>query len=172
MLPVVMEKLVATATLAELINGRRPDFRAKQEERNLKRKGIETEFPTRDEYTITVRAFARTVPQINYLFERGFRKVNISPKPKSEDEYSDVVKTILKRPSNGPGGGIPLTRGEVAMLFLDGYAGDGPGLLDIRSQGYGTDSDWDGLTADDVLEDKNTAFVWSKWEPVECWPTG
>ena len=84
--------------------------------------------------------------------------------------YSDVVKTILARPREGGGGGISLTRGEVAMLFLDGYAGDAPGLLDIRSQGYGTDDDWDGLTAEDVLEDNDTAFVWRKWEPLEMWP--
>lgn len=85
-------------------------------------------------------------------------------------EYSDVVKTILARPWIGSGGGIPLTRGEVAMLFMDGYAGDGPGLLDIRSQGYGEDDDWDGLTTEDVLEDPDTAFVWEKWEPLELWP--
>ncbi|MBK8465465.1 MAG: hypothetical protein IPL32_06505 [Chloracidobacterium sp.] len=83
--------------------------------------------------------------------------------------YTDVVKTILARPATGAGGGIPLTRGEVAMLFLDGYAGDGPNLLDIRSQGYGDDSDWDGLTDEDVLEDKDFAFVWTKWEPLELW---
>lgn len=83
---------------------------------------------------------------------------------------TDVVRTILARPRNGVGGGIPLTRGEVAMLFLDGYAGDGPELLDVRSQGYGDDNDWHGLTPDDVLEDENTAFVWSKWEPIEAWP--
>lgn len=89
---------------------------------------------------------------------------------RSMSEPSDVVKTILCRPHNGAGGGIPLTRGEVAMLFMDGYAGDGPGLLDIRSQGYGEDNDWDGLTDEDVLEDENTAFVWTKWEPIELWP--
>jgi len=84
--------------------------------------------------------------------------------------YSDVVKTILARPQTGKGGGIPLTRGEVAMLFLDGYAGDRQGfLLDIRSQGYGEDDDWDGLTTEDVLEDEDTAFVWTKWEPLELW---
>ncbi len=83
---------------------------------------------------------------------------------------SDMVQTILARPRNGSGGGIPLTRGEVAMLFLDGYAGDGSDLLDIRSQGYGDDYDWDGLTVDDVIEDENTAFVWEKWEPLELWP--
>ena len=82
---------------------------------------------------------------------------------------SDLVQIILSRPSNGAGGGIPLTRGEVAMLFFDGYAGDGPGLLDIRSQGYGENDDWDGLTADDVLEDEDTASVWTKWEPLELW---
>lgn len=87
----------------------------------------------------------------------------------TKDEHPDVVRTILTRPRTGAGGGIPLSRGEVAMLFLDGYAGDGPGLLDIRSQGYGEDSDWDGLTHDDVLEDENTAFVWSKWQPLELW---
>lgn len=90
-------------------------------------------------------------------------------------EYSDVVQTILARPRNGSGGGIPLTRGEVAMLFLDGYAGDGPNLLDIRSQGYGEDNDWDGLTYDDVLDNTNefpgeAALVWTKWEPLELWP--
>jgi hypothetical protein len=82
---------------------------------------------------------------------------------------SDAVQTILSRPMNGKGGGIPVTRGEVAMLFLDGYAGDSPSLIDIRSQGYGDDDDWDGLTLDDVLEDSDTAFVWSKWEPLELW---
>lgn len=85
-------------------------------------------------------------------------------------EFSDVVKTILARPLTGAGGGIPLTRGEVAMLFLDGYAGDFPGWLDIRSQGYGDDDLWDGLTTEDVLEDEDTAFVWTKWEPLELWP--
>jgi hypothetical protein len=93
-----------------------------------------------------------------------------SPKKK---EYSDVVQTILARPRDGSGGGIPLTRGEVAMLFLDGYAGDRPGLLDIRSQGYGSDNDWDGLTHDDIFscdEGSDAAFVWSKWEPLELWP--
>lgn len=85
-------------------------------------------------------------------------------------ELPDVVQTILKRPLTGPGGGIPLTRGEVAMLFLDGYAGDRPWLLDIRSQGYSGDDDWDGLTSNDVLEDSDTAFVWKKWEPLELWP--
>lgn len=84
--------------------------------------------------------------------------------------FPDVVQTILKRPRNGGGGGIPLTRGEVAMLFLDGHAGDGQELLDIRSQGYGDDDLWDGLTIEDVLEDSDTAFVWEKWEPLELWP--
>jgi hypothetical protein len=88
-------------------------------------------------------------------------------------EYPDVVQTILNRTERGPGGGIPLTRGEVAMLFLDGYARDGPGLLDIRSQGYGEDSDWDGLTHEDIFscdEGQDAAFVWTKWEPLELWP--
>ena len=84
-------------------------------------------------------------------------------------DYPDVIQTILARPRDGTGDGIPLTRGEVAMLFLDGYAGDGPNLLDIRSQGYGDDDDWDGLTYKDVLEDADTAFVWEKWEPLELW---
>jgi len=90
--------------------------------------------------------------------------------PLYDEHTCDVVQTILARPQSGSGGGIPLTRGEVAMLFLDGYAGDGPGLLDIRSQGYGEDNDWDGLTTEDVLEDEDTAFVWTKWEPLELWP--
>ena len=85
------------------------------------------------------------------------------------ERTTDLIQTILSRPNRGPGGGIPLTRGEVAMLFLDGHAGDAPGLLDIRSQGYGDDDLWDGLTPDDVLEDENTAFVWQKWEPLELW---
>jgi hypothetical protein len=55
------------------------------------------------------------------------------------------------------------------MLFLDGYAGDAPGFLDIRSQGYGDDSDWDGPTHDDVLYETDTAFVWTKWKPLELW---
>ena len=87
-------------------------------------------------------------------------------------QFSDVVNIILARPKSGSGGGIPLTPGEVAMLFLDGYAGDGPGFLDIRSQGYGEDDDWDGLTTEDVIEDLDTAFVWEKWEPLELWPGG
>lgn len=102
-------------------------------------------------------------------------------------KYSDVVETILRRPLDGEGGGIKLTRGEVAMLFIDGYAGDensppfrggvdaalggrGGGKLDIRSQGYGEDDLWDGLTETDVIEDENTTFVWTKWEPLELWP--
>ena len=88
--------------------------------------------------------------------------------------YRPNTVTHLARPRNGSGGGIPLTRGEVAMLFMDGYAGDGPGLLDIRSQGYGEDDLWDGLTYDDVFnntgeEPGKSAFVWTKWEPLELW---
>ena len=56
------------------------------------------------------------------------------------------------------------------MLFVDGYAGDAPGFLDIRSQGYGDDDDWDGLTVEDVLDDTDAAFVWEKWKPLELWP--
>ena len=62
-----------------------------------------------------------------------------------------------------------MTRGEVAMLFIDGYAGDAPGLLDIRSQGYGEDDLWDGLTREDIFEDEDTTFIWTKWEPFELW---
>jgi len=40
-----------------------------------------------------------------------------------------------------------------ANAFLDGYVSAHVNLLDIRSQGYGEDDDWDGLTEDDVLED-------------------
>ena len=81
----------------------------------------------------------------------------------------DLIQTILSRPTRGPGGLIPIPRGDGAMLSLAGPAGDGPGLLDIRSQGYGDDDLWDGLTPQDVLEDENTAFVWQKWEPLELW---
>lgn len=170
MLPIAFEKTVATATFEELWRGKLPDFRARNEKRNLSRQGIEVEFVNHSQETITVRAFAQTVAQINYLFTRGYKKVNLPRKPKIPKEHSDIVQTILKRPRTGTGGGIPLTRGEVAMLFLDGYAGDGPDLLDIRSQGYGADDDWDGLTEDDVLEDSDTEFIWSKWEPLELWP--
>jgi hypothetical protein len=83
--------------------------------------------------------------------------------------YPDVVETILAGPSRGLGGGIPLTLGETAMLFLDGYAGDDPGLLDIRSQGYGDDDTWDGLTVGEVLEDADRVFMSEKWEPLELW---
>ena len=88
------------------------------------------------------------------------------------ENHPDVVQTILARSKTGSGGGIPLSLGEVAMLFMDGHAGDGPGLLDIRSQGYGVDDDWDGLTHDDIFscdEGEDAAFVWTKWEPLELW---
>lgn len=164
--PVQFEKTFPTATFEELWRGRRPDFRARNETRNLKRQGIEVEFVKQDESSITVRALAKTIPHIRYLvtreYEKAPQKVNIKP-------YTDVVRTILARPQTGPGGGIPLTRGEVALLFLDGHAGDHPNLLDIRSQGYGPDNDWHGLTEDDVLEDPDTAFIWQKWEPLELW---
>lgn len=170
MLPITFEKTLPTATFEELWHSRLPDFRARNEKRNLARQGIEVEFVNRNEKSITVRAFAQTVPQINYLVSRGYEKVKVERPPKPPEEFSDVVRTILNRPRTGSGGGIPLTRGEVAMLFLDGYAGDGPGLLDIRSQGYGEDNDWDGLTPDDVIAEPDTAFVWFKWEPLELWP--
>jgi prepilin-type processing-associated H-X9-DG protein len=87
-----------------------------------------------------VTAEAITEKQSAYLGKGGFllvrkRKTRLSKRRKKN--YPDVVQTILRRPHSGKGGGIPLTRGEVAMLFLDGHAGDGPGLLDIRSRGYG-----------------------------------
>ena len=164
MRPIPFEKTIPTATFEELWRGRRPDFRARNEKRNLKRQGIEVEIVKRDENSITVRALAKSIPHIRYLFNRGYEKAPQKGEPKP---FSDVVQTILARPRTGSGGGIPLTRGEVALLFLDGYAGDAPGLLDIRSQGYGVDNLWDGLTPDDVLEDSNTAFVWQKWEPIE-----
>ena len=88
------------------------------------------------------------------------------------EDYPDVVQTILKRKERGSGGGIGLTRGEVAMLFMDGYAGDGPDLLAVYSHGYGDGPCWYGLTDEDVLdiECTDTAFVWTKWEPLELWP--
>ena len=88
-------------------------------------------------------------------------------------EYSDVVKTILARPQDGAGGGIPVTRGEAAMLFFDGYAGDGPDLLDVRSLGYAHDEQWHGLTHSDIFSTdhaSDAAFIWSKWPPLELWP--
>ncbi|MGE3951016.1 MAG: hypothetical protein AB7F88_06865 [Pyrinomonadaceae bacterium] len=132
------------------------------------RNGIAATYERVDDKTYRVIAETIHVPHINYLvLDRSFSKAKRKSEPAP---HSDVVRTILKRPRTGTGGGIPLTRGEVALLFLDGYAGDAPGLLDIRSQGYGDDDDWDGLTEDDVLEDSDTASVWSKWEPLELWP--
>lgn len=157
---------VPTATFEELWRGRRPDFRARNEKRNLTRQGIDVEFVMKDANSITVQALAKNILHIRYLANRGYEKVPEKVEPK---HFSDVVQTILARPRTGPGGGIPLTRGEVATLFLDGYAGDHPDLLDIRSQGYGDDNLWDGLAPDDILEDENTAFVWQKWEPLELW---
>ena len=167
------ERFFLTAGLFDLFNGRLPDFRARAAVRNLKRVGIAASFEKRDESFDRVIAYAKTERDIDYLEIRGYERKH--PKKtkvtKAEPSYSDVVRTILARPRTGEGGGIPLTRGEVAMLFLDGYAGDRAGfLLDIRSQGYGEDDDWDGLTDDDVLEDEDTAFVWTKWEPLELWP--
>ena len=167
MRPIIFEKTVPTATFEELWRSRLPDFRATNEMRNLKRKGIEIEVVKKDDKSITLRAIAKSIPDIRYLFTRGYEKV---PEKFEIKEFSDVVQTILARPRTGSGGGIPLTRGEVAMLFLDGYAGDAPGLLDIRSQGYGEDSDWDGLDVEVSFEDPDTIFVWSKWEPFELWP--
>jgi hypothetical protein len=161
-----MEKTVPTATFEELWRSRRPDFRAANEIRNLTRKGIEVEIVKKDQEEISLRAIAKSIEDIRYLHPRGYVHI---PEKVEIKEPSDVVRTILARPRTGSSGGIPLTRGEVAMLFLDGYAGDAPGLLDIRSQGYGEDSNWDGLTHDDVLQDDNTAFVWTKWEPLELW---
>jgi len=167
MRPITMEKTVPTATFQELWRSRLPDFRATNEIRNLKRKGIEVEITRKDQNEITLRAIAKSIEDIRYLHSRGYEHI---PEKFEIKEPSDVVRTILARPRTGSGGGIPLTRGEVAMLFLDGYAGDAPGLLDIRSQGYGDDDDWDGLTHDDVLDEPNTAFVWTKWQPLELWP--
>ncbi len=168
MRPVKFEKLVRMATFEELGASRKPDHRAINEIRTLKRHGISTKYSRIDDRTYRVVAFALDVDKINYLIlKRGFEKVIEKPEIKPP---SDVVKTLLKRPRNGAGGGIPLTRGEVAMLFIDGYAGDHPNLLDVRSQGYGEDEEWDGLTHEDVIEDESTAFVWTKWEPLELWP--
>jgi len=162
-----MEKSVPSATFEELWKSKLPDCRARNEIRNLKRKGIEVEIVKKDDKEITLRAIAKSIDDIRYLFPRGYEKI---PEKFEIKKFSDVVQTILARPRTGSGGGIPLTRGEVAMLFLDGYAGDASGLLDIRSQGYGEDSDWHGLDAECVFEDENTIFIWSKWEPLELWP--
>jgi hypothetical protein len=168
MKPVTLEKFVRSATFQELWASRKPDFKACNEIRTLKRNGISARFERHNDDTLRVIAHASEVKKINYLvLKRGFTKVVEIPEKKP---FSDVVKTILKRPRNGSGGGIPLTRGEVAMLFLDGHAGDHPNLLDIRSQGYGEDTDWHGLTKEDIFQDSDdTAFVWTKWEPIELW---
>lgn len=172
MKPRIYERFFLTASLYELFNGRLPDFRARAAVRNLARIGIEATFERHDDTFVRVVAKATTEKHVTYLEIRGYEHKNPkkSNSAKPQPSYSDVVRTILARPHIGDGGGIPLTRGEVAMLFLDGYAGDGPNLLDVRSQGYGDDDDWDGLTTEDVLEDEDTAFVWTKWEPIELWP--
>ena len=168
MKPRIFEKFVAMATFEELWASRKPDYKARNEIKTLKRHGITARHERIDDKTYRVVAEANDKAQIEYLvLKRGFALTKVKPEKKP---YSDVVRTILNRPRNGAGGGIPLTRGEVAMLFLDGYAGDDKDLLDIRSQGYGEDNDWHGLTEDDILEDDDTAFVWSKWEPLELWP--
>jgi hypothetical protein len=172
MKPRIYERFFLTASLSELFNGRLPAFRGQAAVRNLARLGIEASFERHDDKFVRVTASATTAKHVAYLEIRGYQRKTqketkeIGPRP----IYSDVVRTILARAKTGDGGGIPLTRGEVAMLFLDGYAGDSPNLLDIRSQGYGDDDDWDGLTDDDVIEDEDTAFVWEKWEPLELWP--
>ena len=168
MKPITFEKLVRIATFEELWASRKPDFKARNEIKTLKRNGITATYSRIVEKTYRVVANAADKEQIEYLvLKRGFAKAREKPTNKP---YSDVVETILKRPRTGTGGGIPLTHGEVAMLFLDGHAGDRPWLLDIRSQGYGEDNNWNGLTHEDVLQDPDTTFVWSKWEPLELWP--
>ena len=171
MKPQIYERYFLIASLYELFNGRWPAFRGYAAVRNLKRVGIEATCEKLDDKFVRVTASAINERHVAYLEIRGYKikKSTKTKRTKPTPAYSDVVKTILARPKTGKGGGIPLTRGEVAMLFLDGYAGDDPSLLDIRSQGYGEDSDWDGLTHEDVLEDENTAFVWTKWEPLELW---
>lgn len=146
--------------------------------RNLKRVGIEAACEKIDERFVRVTATATTEKHVTYLEIRGYQvqKPKRTRKAIPKPAYPDVVQTILARPQSGSGGGVPLTRGEVAMLFLDGYAGDDPSLLDVRSQGYGDDNDWDGLTHDDVLDNTEempgeAAFVWTKWEPLELWPS-
>ena len=167
----IYEKFVPVADWFELWAGRHPDYRADNEMRKLKRQGISATYERLNMSLGLVTAEAATSQHVAYLEKRGYLlvKKRKSRLPKKNRSYGDVIQTILSRPQNGSGGGIPLTRGEVAMLFLDGHAGDGPGLLDIRSQGYGEDNDWDGLTTEDVLQDEDTAFVWTKWEPLELW---
>ncbi len=46
-----------------------------------------------------------------------------------------------------------------------------PSVAKNKSRGC-ADDDRDGLTTKDVLEDENTAFVCTKWEPLELWPDG
>lgn len=172
MKPRIYERLFPTASLYELFNGRLPDFRGRAAVRGLARLGIAASFERHDDKFVCVRVSATSEKHVVYLEIRGYqwKKSKKTKEAKPQPIYSDVVRTILARPKTGTGGGIPLTRGEVAMLFLDGYAGDDPSLLDIRSQGYGDDEDWDGLTDEDVVEDEDTAFVWTKWEPLEVWP--
>jgi hypothetical protein len=175
----IYEKIVSSATFQELWKSRLPDFRARSELRNLNRQGISSTYKKHDDNLFRVTAEATTEKHIAYLEKRDYAPTVLCGRPKKRKakvrDYPDVVRTILAPPRTGAGCGIPLTRGEVAMLFMDGYAGDGPGLLDIRSQGYGDDNDWDGLTYDDVLDNTDempgeAAFVWTKWEPLELWP--
>ena len=142
MKPRIYERIFLTARFYELWHGRLPDFRGRAAVRNLTRFGIDASFERYDDDYVRVTASATTEKHVTYLEIRGYQLKTIRKRKTSKPEpsYSDVVKTILARPQSGAGGGIPLTRGEVAMLFLDGYAGDRHGfLLDIRSQGYGED---------------------------------
>ncbi|MGI8811747.1 MAG: hypothetical protein ACR2IH_04370 [Pyrinomonadaceae bacterium] len=169
------EKFVPLADWFELWAGRHPDYRAVNELRNTKRQGITATYERFNGSLALVNAEVGEDKQSAYLEKRGYIRTRQRKKRLSKykgKNHSDVVQTILSRRQKGSGGGIPLTRGEVAMLFLDGYAGDGPGLLDVRSQGYGEDSDWNGLTRDDILDNEfeDTAFVWKKWDPLELWP--
>lgn len=161
-----------SASAKAVTHGRLPDFRGRAAVRSLARLEIEASFEKHADKFVWVRASATTEKHFAYLEIRGYQWKNLkkTKETKPEPTYSDVVRTILARPKTGDGGGIPLTRGEVAMLFLDGYAGDAPSLLDVRSRGYGEDADWDGLTDEDVIEDEDSVFVWEKWEPLELWP--
>ena len=112
------EKFVPRADWFELWAGRDPDYHAMNEIRNIKRQEINATYePTNSSCTL-VTAEATTKKQVAYLEKRGYilvrkRKTRLAKKDKRN--YPDVIQTILRRPRNAAGGGIPLTRGEVAF---------------------------------------------------------
>ncbi|MGB7068511.1 MAG: hypothetical protein WBD22_03390 [Pyrinomonadaceae bacterium] len=74
MKPATYEKLVPTATFAELWSGRLPDFRARNEMRNTERQGISAGFRRHDDHFVRLWAEATTEKHVAYLEKRGYTR--------------------------------------------------------------------------------------------------